>query len=365
MSTLGRYLLLQATGCTLKALLCLWPLALIASLGGALERTNPLLSLRPWLALGLVTVLGSPFLFAVSAAAGMALLRVHLLEAGEALAAEVGRCSSWWALRWTLPPAAILSAASLFLFIEYHPSAASELRGTSWLEPELVPEMMGALGSNPMFDHIAYSGKPVAQGRVADFRLLIQNSGDSSVAMAAQNAAFELSSGRYLRIVAKRGTACFQLTGEQPVHFGEALVEMNIRSLIRRGQRSWAQPQSRPFSQLGRDSDYASQVAGEEARRAKNKYFFERFYRAVLGLLPLFAAAQVALALSDLLTFKWPAAIGYSTFLAVSLLSNWFIVGARSLAAGFPIQAIAVLACSTFLPGTFIWGGLRLLRNRL
>ena len=105
MSTLGRHLLVRATICVLVGLMCFWPLVFLATLNSAASRSNPLIAMRPMLALEIACVLSAPLVFSVAAAGGTALFQAQLHEARESVAAQLGGASPWWVLSWALVPA--------------------------------------------------------------------------------------------------------------------------------------------------------------------------------------------------------------------------------------------------------------------
>jgi lipopolysaccharide export LptBFGC system permease protein LptF len=350
--------MLQAVGFTLKALFCLWPLAFFASLDSALTRTNPLLVVQPWLAGVIATVLSAPLVYALAAAAGVALLQAHLNATGENLVAQLSGLSPWRSLCWTLLPAAILSGSSLFLLLEIHPAAAGTLRGTSWLKSQLVPEMMATLGETRQFGHLAYSGRSLGEGQVEDLRLFVTDARGQPVALGAKTAEMQLVADEGLQFALVDGVVDLGLEGASPVRFQRGTIGTNLRSLIRHGQGSWSKPDCRPFAQLGIDAEIAGQVAGEGALRQLNRYAFEPYYRAALGLLPLTAAAQIMIVLTALWSIRQRRIVVFIAFVVICLSSAWLISGARSFAAHSPGLARSLLVSSAFLPGVIAWAGL-------
>ena len=351
MSTLGRHLLVRATVCVLKGLLCFWPLVFLAALNSAATRSNPLIAMRPMLALEIAGVLSAPLVFAVAAAGGAALLQAQLHEARESVAAQLGGLSPWSVLRWTLVPSGILSAASLFLLLDLHPAAARTLHGSFWIDPELIPEMMERLDAGARFDHLAYSGHVAGDGAIEDFRLFIEQSDDSPVALAAASAEFELSDAGDISLELTDGVAAGGISGEYSVTFDEARIGMDLEALIRRGQRRWARADSRPMSALATDRAMAARVVSGEARRMGNRYAIEPWYRIILGLLPLIAASQVVFALAGLSPLIRKPAVTLVAFMSVSLCAAWTLATARSIAAEHFSSALLFLALVPILPG--------------
>ncbi|MAE46410.1 MAG: hypothetical protein CMJ86_05900, partial [Planctomycetes bacterium] len=317
MPTLRRYLVHQTVGFTLMALYCLWPLALIVSLEGVLTRTNPLLAIRPGLAGGIAMVLSAPLVFALAAGAGVALLQNHLNATMEALVVQLNGVSPWRLIPWSLIPAAILSASSLFLLLGLHPAASRVLRGTAWLEDQVVPEMMATMGRARQFDHLAYSGAASDEGRVEDLRLLVMDPRGPSVAVGASRAEFQLAPPNDLQVDLEEGLLDSSVEGVEPIRFQQAIIEMNLRTLICYRQGRWAKPDSRNFSQLRTDARVAAKVDGERALAQFNRLTFEPYYRIALGLLPLSVAGQITIVLTSLWSFQQRRVAVFTAFMLI------------------------------------------------
>lgn len=351
MSTLGRHLLVRATVCTLVGLLSFWPLIFLATLSSAASRANPLIAMRPLLALEIACVLSAPLVFAVAAAGATALFQAQLQEAREAVAAQLGGCSPGSLLRWALIPAGILSAASLLLLCDLHPAAARALHGSFWIDLELVPEMLERMDSETRFDHLAYAGRVREDGAIEDFRLFLEQPDDPPVALAAAVAMFELGEEGEFALDLTGGTASGGGAGEYSVEFDRARVRLDLAALLRRGQRPWARPDSRPISALTTDRAMAARVQGDTARRAGNRYAVEPWYRVVLGLLPLIAAGQVAFALAGLSPLLRKPAVPLVAFVSVSLCAAWILATARGVADEHPTTSLLFLVLVLLVPG--------------
>jgi lipopolysaccharide export LptBFGC system permease protein LptF len=359
MPTLALYLVRKASAATLAVLLVLGPLLFLTLLASDRGQAEALLALRPWLAGETALVLSAPILFALAAAGGLALLHARLHESGENLALALGTVSPWWVMGWTLMPALLLSLASLGLMVEAHPAAARTLRGTAWIQSELVPALLEERSGSERFDHLAFSGRALGEGRVEDLALVVEDSRGGLVALGASRASFDLAQEGILAIEMIDGVVTTEGADEGSVRFGEARVEVNLRSLVHTGHGSWLKADSRPIARLAGDARQARKVAGEEARRSANRYAFEPFYRLLLGLLPLLVALQLSVSLCWLSPLENRTLPSLAAFLLISLLSAWMISLARSFAGDSPRTALTLLACSAVVPGAVVWLALR------
>jgi hypothetical protein len=215
--------------------------------------------------------------------------------------------------------------------------------------------MMATLGEAQQFSHLAYSGKPLGEGQVEDFRLFIIEARGQSVAVGAKRAIPRLVAERGLQFELVDGLLEPGVEGVGPVRFQEGTIGMNLRTLIRHGQGQWARPDGRPFAQLRRDAEVAGKVAGEAALGQLNRYAFEPYYRLALGFLPLTVAAQIMIVLTALWSIKQRRVVVFTAFVIICLSSAWLISGARSFAAHSPGLALSILASSPFLPGVVAW----------
>lgn len=363
MSLFCRYYICSANRCCLFALALIWPLLTLTQLQRELARGNPVLSIRPGLALVLSFELSAPIAFALASAGGTTLFAHVLGSTGEDQILATSGIRRRRILLWGMTPALLLATASLGFLVESHPKTARVVRDLDFIRDRKLARAVEVLGRTRKNKRFIVSGKSLDGRTLGDFRFLHdwtkgQESTPSVVAFGADRARLHRENGNSLIVDLESGflIQCGE-SGLPDLRFRQARIQLNLAEIAgRKIRHPWWKPDSRSLFSLHADQKMAAESSRGQGNAAR--YCFEFPFRLVLGLLPAWVAWPLLLVLRFGSKAKSVVAfiiMGPGTLLLLAM--------SHSLAESHLVLAFSVIAAALLLPVAGLLVGMRLLRR--